>query len=217
LGVGDCALPARICQGWDSGARGARGGEHLAGVPSIVFGVFGLGFFVYAVGGTIDQLFYSSKLPTPLTAPAASSGPPSHWRCSRCLWWSWPRKKPWPPCLGTNVKRAWPWAPPSGRPSGMWCCRAPRRAFSTGLILAMSRGAGEVAPLMLTGVVKLAPSMPLDGSFPLPAPGPASSCTWDSTSMTWASKVPTARPPSHGVHDGPACCCSSWYCSIFLH
>jgi phosphate transport system permease protein len=36
----------------------------------------------------------------------------------------------------------------------------------TGLILAVSRGAGEVAPLMLTGVVKLAPALPLDGGFP---------------------------------------------------
>jgi phosphate transport system permease protein len=36
----------------------------------------------------------------------------------------------------------------------------------TGLILAISRGAGEVAPLMITGVVKLAPSLPIDGSFP---------------------------------------------------
>ena len=36
----------------------------------------------------------------------------------------------------------------------------------TGLILAMARGAGEVAPLMLTGVVKLAPELPLDSFFP---------------------------------------------------
>jgi phosphate transport system permease protein len=36
----------------------------------------------------------------------------------------------------------------------------------TGLILAMARGAGEVAPLMLVGVVKLAPTLPLDGEFP---------------------------------------------------
>jgi phosphate transport system permease protein len=36
----------------------------------------------------------------------------------------------------------------------------------TGLILAMARGAGEVAPLMLVGVVKLAPSLPIDGAFP---------------------------------------------------
>jgi phosphate transport system permease protein len=36
----------------------------------------------------------------------------------------------------------------------------------TGAILAMARGAGEVAPLMMTGVVKLAPTLPLDGQFP---------------------------------------------------
>jgi phosphate transport system permease protein len=36
----------------------------------------------------------------------------------------------------------------------------------TGLILAMARGAGEVAPLMITGVVKLAPSLPVDWHWP---------------------------------------------------
>jgi phosphate transport system permease protein len=36
----------------------------------------------------------------------------------------------------------------------------------TGLILAMARGAGEVAPLMLVGVVKLAPELPIDQFFP---------------------------------------------------
>jgi phosphate transport system permease protein len=36
----------------------------------------------------------------------------------------------------------------------------------TGLILAVARAAGEVAPLMLVGVVKLAPSLPLDGNYP---------------------------------------------------
>ena len=36
----------------------------------------------------------------------------------------------------------------------------------TGLILAMARAAGEVAPLMIVGMVKLAPSLPLDGEFP---------------------------------------------------
>jgi len=39
-------------------------------------------------------------------------------------------------------------------------------AMMTGLILAVARAAGEVAPLMLVGVVKLAPSLPLDGDFP---------------------------------------------------
>ena len=36
----------------------------------------------------------------------------------------------------------------------------------TGLILAMARGAGEVAPLMFVGVIKLTPSLPVDGEFP---------------------------------------------------
>ncbi len=36
----------------------------------------------------------------------------------------------------------------------------------TGVILAVARAAGEVAPLMITGVVKLAPSLPVDGTWP---------------------------------------------------
>jgi phosphate transport system permease protein len=39
--------------------------NNLAGVPSIVFGVFGLGFFVYFLGGNIDQLFYPSDCRRP--------------------------------------------------------------------------------------------------------------------------------------------------------
>ncbi len=39
-------------------------------------------------------------------------------------------------------------------------------ALMTGLILAVARAAGEVAPLMLVGVVKLAPTLPVDGNFP---------------------------------------------------
>ncbi|MBD3610617.1 MAG: ABC transporter permease subunit, partial [Gammaproteobacteria bacterium] len=39
-------------------------------------------------------------------------------------------------------------------------------AMMTGLILAVARAAGEVAPLMLVGVVKLAPALPLDGNAP---------------------------------------------------
>ena len=39
--------------------------NNLAGVPSIVFGVFGVGFFIYFVGGAIDRLFFAEALPTP--------------------------------------------------------------------------------------------------------------------------------------------------------
>lgn len=38
---------------------------NLAGVPSIVYGVFGLGFFVYLIGGSLDKLFYAESLPNP--------------------------------------------------------------------------------------------------------------------------------------------------------
>ncbi|NMS57925.1 phosphate ABC transporter, permease protein PstA, partial [Vibrio parahaemolyticus] len=38
---------------------------NLAGVPSIVYGVFGLGFFVYTIGASIDNVFYAEKLPAP--------------------------------------------------------------------------------------------------------------------------------------------------------
>jgi len=140
--------------------------NNLAGVPSIVFGVFGLGFFVYTVGGTLDQLFFSDKLPTPtygtggilwasltlalLTVPvvivateeALASVPRSQREASLALG-------------STKWQTIWNVVLPASTPG-----------ILTGLILAMARGAGEVAPLMLTGVVKLAPSMPLDGSFP---------------------------------------------------
>lgn len=140
--------------------------NNLAGVPSIVFGVFGLGFFVYTVGGTIDQLFFSDRLPTPtygtggivwasltlalLTVPvvivateeALASVPRSQREASLALG-------------STKWQTIWHVVLPASTPG-----------ILTGLILAMARGAGEVAPLMLTGVVKLAPSMPLDGSFP---------------------------------------------------
>jgi phosphate transport system permease protein len=39
--------------------------NNLAGVPSIVFEVLGLGFFVYFVGCTIDSVFFKKALPTP--------------------------------------------------------------------------------------------------------------------------------------------------------
>jgi phosphate transport system permease protein len=140
--------------------------NNLAGVPSIVFGVFGLGFFVYFVGGTIDQLFFKEKLPTPtfgtggilwaaltlalLTVPvvivateeALAAVPRNQREASLALG-------------ATRWQTLWNVVLPGAMPG-----------ILTGLILAMARGAGEVAPLMLTGVVKLAPSMPMDGTFP---------------------------------------------------
>lgn len=139
---------------------------NLAGVPSIVYGVFGLGFFVYTIGGSLDSLFYSESLPTPtfgtpgllwsaltlalLTLPvvivATEEGltriPSSVRQGSLALGATQ---------LETLLRIVIPMASP---------------AIMTGLILAVARAAGEVAPLMLVGVVKLAPTLPIDSQFP---------------------------------------------------
>ena len=140
--------------------------NNLAGVPSIVFGVFGLGFFIYAIGGTLDTLFFPERLPTPtfgtggilwasltlalLTVPVVIvateeglSAVPREFREGSLA-------------LGaTKLETMLKVVIPSALPG-----------ILTGLILAMARAAGEVAPLMLTGVVKLAPSLPVDSSWP---------------------------------------------------
>jgi phosphate transport system permease protein len=140
--------------------------NNLAGVPSIVYGVFGLGFFVYFLGGSIDQLFFPEALPAPtfgtgglfwasltlaiLTLPvvivATEEG------LSRI-----PRSiREGSLALGaTKAETLWRTVLPMASP-----------AMMTGLILAVARAAGEVAPLMLVGVVKLAPSLGLDGNYP---------------------------------------------------
>ena len=140
--------------------------NNLAGVPSIVYGVFGLGFFVYFLGGNIDALFFPEALPAPtfgtpgllwsslvlalLTLPvvivATEEGLS---RIPRSL-------REGSLALGaTKIETLWRVVLPMASP-----------AIMTGLILAVARAAGEVAPLMLVGVVKLAPSLPLDGNFP---------------------------------------------------
>ncbi len=140
--------------------------NNLAGVPSIVFGVFGLGFFCYVVGGGIDRLFYPEKLP----APTFGTG--------GILWASLTLALLTVPVVIVATEEALAAVPRSMR-EGSFACGASRwqtirrivlpRAtpgIMTGLILAMARGAGEVAPLMITGVVKLAPELPFDGRFP---------------------------------------------------
>ena len=140
--------------------------NNLAGVPSIVFGVFGLGFFVYSLGGTIDQLFYADSLP----APTYGTG--------GILWASLTLALLTVPVVVVATEEALGAVPRSQREASLamgatkwqtlWNVVLPSATpgILTGLILAIARGAGEVAPLMLTGVVKLAPSMPLDGTFP---------------------------------------------------
>jgi phosphate transport system permease protein len=140
--------------------------NNLAGVPSIVFGVFGLGFFVYFVGGTIDRLFYPEALPTPTFGTGG------------ILWASLTLALLTVPVVIVSAEEALASVPRSMREASLAMgatkfqtilrvvLPAAAPGILTGLILAMARGAGEVAPLMLTGVVKLAPELPLDGFFP---------------------------------------------------
>jgi phosphate transport system permease protein len=140
--------------------------NNLAGVPSIVFGVFGLGFFVYFVGGTIDRLFYSLSLPTPTFGTGG------------VLWASLTLALMTVPVVIVATEEALS-AVSRGTREGSLACGASKwqtiqrivlpaslPGILTGLILAMARGAGEVAPLMLVGVVKLAPTLPLDTIYP---------------------------------------------------
>jgi len=140
--------------------------NNLAGVPSIVFGVFGLGFFVYLVGGTIDQLFFSTALPSPTFGTGG------------IIWAALTLALMTVPVVIVATEEALA-AVPRGTREGSLACGASKwqtiqrvvlpaaaPGILTGLILAMARGAGEVAPLMLVGVVKLAPTLPMDGLFP---------------------------------------------------
>jgi len=142
------------------------GVNNLAGVPSIVFGVFGLGFFVYFVGGTIDSLIFPERLPTPTFGTGG------------IMWASLTLGLLTVPVVIVAAEEALASVPRSMREASLAAgatrfqtilrvvLPAAAPGILTGLILAMARGAGEVAPLMITGVVKLAPDMPLDGVFP---------------------------------------------------
>ncbi|MDD2724720.1 MAG: phosphate ABC transporter permease PstA [Methylovulum sp.] len=140
--------------------------NNLAGVPSIVYGVFGLGFFVYILGGNIDQLFF------PESAPAPVFGTPG------LLWASITLALLTLPVVIVSTEEGLARIPKSIREGSLalgatkmetlWLTVLPMAspAMMTGLILAVARAAGEVAPLMLVGVVKMAPTLPLDGNFP---------------------------------------------------
>lgn len=140
--------------------------NNLAGVPSIVYGVFGLGFFVYVLGGSIDELFFPEALPAP------TFGSPG------ILWASLTLAILTLPVVIVATEEGLSRVPRTIREGSLalgatkaetlWRTVLPiaSPAMMTGLILAVARAAGEVAPLMLVGVVKLAPSLPLDGNFP---------------------------------------------------
>ncbi|MHA3633064.1 phosphate ABC transporter permease PstA [Yersinia enterocolitica] len=139
---------------------------NLAGVPSIVYGVFGLGFFVYFIGGSLDKLFYPEALPNP------TFGTPG------VLWAALTLALLTLPVVIVATEEGLSRIPASLRQGSLalgaskaetlWHIVLPMAApaMITGLILAVARAAGETAPLMLVGVVKSAPLLPVDGVFP---------------------------------------------------
>jgi phosphate transport system permease protein len=140
--------------------------NNLAGVPSIVFGVFGVGFFIYFVGGTIDRMFFPEALPTPTFGTGG------------ILWASLTLALLTVPVVIVATEEGLA-AIPGGMREASLALGATKfettvrvvlpsvmPSVLTGLILAMARAAGEVAPLMITGVVKLAPALPIDSFWP---------------------------------------------------
>lgn len=140
--------------------------NNLASVPSIVYGVFGLGFFVYFIGGSLDKIFY------PEAAPAPTFGTPG------LLWASLTLALLTLPVVIVATEEGLSRIPRSVREGSLalgatkletlWRIVIPMAspAMMTGVILAVARAAGEVAPLMLVGVVKLAPNLPMDMNAP---------------------------------------------------
>ncbi len=136
--------------------------NNLAGVPSIVFGLFGLGFFIQFVGGALDRvlspegqihygkpaLVWAAMTLAVLTLPvvivsteeALRAVPRDHRDASLALGAT--RSQ-------TLVRVILPQALPG---------------ILTGLILAVARGAGEVAPILFTGVAYFLPELP-NGPF----------------------------------------------------
>lgn len=140
--------------------------NNLAGVPSIVFGVFGLGFFVYVVGGSIDELLFSERLPSP------TLGTPG------MLWAALTMALLTLPVVVVSTEEGLARVPTTQREGSLalgatraetlWHVVLPAAmpAVLTGLILAVARATGEVAPLILVGVAKYAPGLPVSTEFP---------------------------------------------------
>lgn len=142
--------------------------NNLAGVPSIVFGVFGAGFFCYWVGGGIDWLFF----------PAYVEESQPVFGKTGMVWAALTMALLTLPVVIVATEEALAAVPGSIREASYGCGASKWQTIQrivlphaapgilTGTILAMARGAGEVAPLMLVGAVHLAPELPINGDFP---------------------------------------------------
>jgi phosphate transport system permease protein len=139
------------------------GVSNMAAVPSIVYGVFGLGFFVHAMGSVLDQM-------TGQMEPV--------WETPGLLWAGLTLALMTLPVVIITTEEGLARVPLRLREASLalgatqaetlWKVVMPlvTPAMMTGVILAIARAAGEVAPLMLVGVVKLAPALPINEHFP---------------------------------------------------
>jgi phosphate transport system permease protein len=140
-------------------ARGIRFAVNtLAGIPAIVFGLFGLGFFVQFVGGGMDRVFYGEG--------------ELRWAQPNILWASMTMAFLTLPVVIVSVEEAIKTVPQDLRAASLalgatkwqtiWKVVLPNSGTGilTGGILAVSRGAGEVAPILFTGAAYFLPHLP---------------------------------------------------------
>ena len=142
---------------------------NLAGVPSVVYGLFGLGFFVLFIGGGIDRLFFAKDLPQPTYGTGA------------LIWAALTLALLILPVVITASEEALLSVPDSFRQASLalGCTRwqtvrnvvlpSALPGILTGMILGLSRAAGETAPILLTGASFFLPSLPEKANSPFMA------------------------------------------------
>jgi phosphate transport system permease protein len=131
---------------------------NLAGVPSIVLGLFGLGFFINFVGDGIDNLLFAEEV--------------SVWGQPALIWASLTLALLTLPIVVTSTQSALHTVPGAMKEASyalgatklqtLWGISIPRAVpgILVGTILAVSRAAGAVAPIMFTGVAYYLPYLP---------------------------------------------------------
>lgn len=129
----------------------------LAVVPSIIFGLFGLGFFIQFLGTGIDKTFNGGEL---------------HWGQPNILWASLTMSLLTLPVIIVSVEEALKTIPRELREASLalgatkWqtiknvVLPGSVSGIMTGTILAVSRGAGEVAPILFTGAAYYLATLP---------------------------------------------------------
>nr|WP_315146292.1 phosphate ABC transporter permease PstA [uncultured Flavobacterium sp.] len=129
----------------------------LAVVPSIIFGLFGLGFFIQFVGGGMDSAFNGGEL---------------HWGQPNILWASLTMALLTLPVIIVSVEEALKTIPRELREASLALGATKWQTIKkvvfpgsisgimTGTILAVSRGAGEVAPILFTGAAYYLATLP---------------------------------------------------------